>query len=144
VSRDIKLISHWRKLAGSTRLPAGRRLYFIDQLAAIDNIYHIDGCSEGTFVPTAAHALTIVKSLLNKLMRENRTRDRIRSRVIDRIAFMRGRDIKGFYRVADPLQAVTVTPVSTNPVADLLAKVEKFKNKEWRMKWNQQPLTKVS
>ena len=101
--RDKWTLAGWRKLAKSKRLAGNRRIQLVDRLASYDNVYRRDGDS-AEFVPTPLNATKQVKMLLRRIWKDAdaKGRDRIKSRVLDRLSFIRGHNVPGFFRTQDP------------------------------------------
>jgi len=114
---DNKTIGQWRKLARSQKLKGSRRIELVDRLASAQNVYRLTGDSQ-EFVETPARAIKLVKTILNGIYKtaDKYGRDRLKSTVIERLNFINGCDVPGFFRAQDPA-TIKVIPVKPAPPA---------------------------
>jgi len=103
MTRDIKLIALWRKVAASSTLSGKRRLEAIDRCASADGVYFtsLEDARQHQATVTPSRAKLLVERLLRKLANDERASVKARDSAVSRLAFIGGHAVSGLYKISD-------------------------------------------
>jgi len=109
---NFTLVSQLRKVAGSPRVSALRRLRAVDELAAMSCLYFVEP-TDRPFVESSKRGRALIKKYLTDLLKGKAQAHR--AVTLDRLRMVNGENIPGLFRCIDDPQTPAPAPVEPEP-----------------------------